>query len=66
MDIANNSRRSMFEGFTRRDVVIGVIALIVAAVLTVEGMYYVLRTFVVARPDPLYLQGGLKPIETIK
>jgi hypothetical protein len=56
----------MFEGFTRRDVVIGVIALIVASVLTVESVYYVLRTFVVTRPDPLYLQGGLKPTQGIK
>ena len=56
----------MFHDFTRRDVVIGAIALIAATVLTVEGTYYVLHSYVLNRPDPLYRQGGMKPGQLIK
>lgn len=56
----------MFHGFSRRDVVLGAIALIAATVLTVEGTYYVLHGYVLSRPDPLYRQGGMKPGQIAK
>jgi hypothetical protein len=56
----------MFDGFNKRDIVIGVIALIAATVLTVEGTYYVLHSYVLSRPDPLYQQGGPTPGQTGK
>ena len=56
----------MFEEFSKRDVVIGVAALIVAAALTIEGTYSLLHAYVVSRPDPLYRQGGLKPSQVAK
>jgi hypothetical protein len=56
----------MFHGFTRRDLVIGAIAMFAATVLTVEGTYYVLHSYVLNRPDPLHQQGGMKPGQVIK
>jgi hypothetical protein len=56
----------MFGEFSKRDVVIAVITLIVATALTIEGTYYVLRSYVMSRPDPLYQQGGLKPNQVAK
>jgi len=56
----------MFGRFSKRDVVIGVVALIVASALTIEGTYYVPRAYVMSRPDPLYQQGGLKPSRVVK
>jgi hypothetical protein len=56
----------MFGDFSKRDVVIAVITLIVATALTIEGTYYVLRSYVMSRPDPLYQQGGLKPNQIAK
>jgi hypothetical protein len=51
----------MFGEFSKRDVVIAV-----ATVLTIEGTYYVLHSYVMSRPDPLYQQGGLKPNQVAK
>jgi hypothetical protein len=52
----------MFEGLTRRDVVIAAIILVAAIVLTVEGMYYGLHRYVLDNPAaPLTTQGGLAP-----
>jgi hypothetical protein len=56
----------MFGEYTKRDIVIGVAALIAAAVLTIEGTYYILHSYVMNRPDPIYQQGGLKPEQAIK
>lgn len=56
----------MLGEFSKRDVVIAVIILIVATALTIEGTYYVLRSYVMSRPDPLYQQGGLKPNQIAK
>jgi hypothetical protein len=56
----------MFGKFSKRDVVIGVVALIVASALTIEGTYYVLHGYVMSRPDPLYQQGGLRPSQVVK
>jgi hypothetical protein len=52
----------MFEGLTRRDVVIAAIILVAAIALTVEGMYYGLHRYVLDSPAaPLTKQGGLTP-----
>ena len=57
----------MFEGLTRREIVIIVIALIVVVALTIEGTYYGLHRFVLDNPnDPLTRQGGLKRDQQIK
>ncbi len=52
----------MFEGLTRRDVVIASIILIATVALTVEGTYYGLHRYVLDNPaaSPTQ-QGGLKP-----
>ena len=53
-------------GFTKRDVAIGAIAMILATGLTVFGTNYVLHKFVLDNPnDPLTRQGGLKPEQQI-
>jgi hypothetical protein len=57
----------MFEGLTKREMVIVVIALIVVVALTIEGTYYGLHRFVLDNPnDPLTRQGGLKRDQQIK
>ena len=57
----------MFEGLTRREMVIVLIALIVVVALTIEGTYYGLHRFVLDNPnDPLTRQGGLKRDQQIK
>ena len=51
----------MFEGLTRREMLIVLIALIVVVALTIEGTYYGLHRFLLDNPtDPLARQGGLK------
>ena len=57
----------MLEGLTKRDVVIAVIAILAAAVLTIEGVYFGLNRFALDTPnDPLTRQGGLNPGQRIK
>jgi hypothetical protein len=52
----------MFKEFTRLDIAIAVVAMIVATALTILGTNYVLHRFVLDNPnDPLTHQGGLKP-----
>ena len=51
----------MFEGLTRRDVVIAAIILIATVALAVEGTYYGLHRYVLDSPAGLPTQGGLKP-----
>jgi hypothetical protein len=46
---------------SKRTVVIIAIAMIVAAALTIEGTYFVLKTFVFDPNDPLTKAGGLSP-----
>jgi hypothetical protein len=49
----------MFEGLTRREMVIVLIALTAIVALTIEGTYYGLHRFVLDNPnDPLARQGG--------
>jgi len=38
-----------------------VAAMIVATGVTIWGTWFVLNTYVMARPDPLYRAGGLSP-----
>ena len=46
--------------FSKREIVFFVLAMIAAAALTVEGTYYILKTFVIGNPnDPLTKAGGL-------
>jgi hypothetical protein len=57
----------MFEGLTRRDVVIAAIILIAAVALTVEGTYYGLHRYVLDSPAAsLTRQGGLAPNQQAK
>jgi hypothetical protein len=52
----------MFQGLTRRHVIIAMIGAIVAAALTVEGIYYVLHRFVLTNPnDPQRLHSDKPP-----
>jgi hypothetical protein len=52
----------MFEGLTRRDVVIAAIILIATVAVTVEGTYYGLHRYVLDNPAaPPTQQSGLKP-----
>jgi hypothetical protein len=56
----------MFEGITKRDIVISLIATVVATALTIFGVNYVLRKFMLDDPnDPLTHQGGLSPQQQI-
>jgi hypothetical protein len=57
----------MFQGLTRREIVVVVIALIAVVALTIEGTYYGLHKFLLDNPnDPLTKQGGLKPDQKTK
>jgi hypothetical protein len=57
----------MLEGLTKRDVVIALIAILAAAVLTIEGAYYGLHRFMLDNlDDPLTKQGGLNPDQQIR
>ena len=52
----------MFEGLTRRDVVIAAIIVMAVVALTVEGTYYGLHRYVLDGPAGSQTkQGGLKP-----
>jgi hypothetical protein len=52
---------AMFEGLTRREMVIVLIVLIAVVALTIVGTYYGLHRFLLDNPnDPLARQGGLK------
>ena len=45
--------------FSRRSIIIFIIIMIAATVLTVEGTYYALKTFVFDASDPIVKAGGL-------
>jgi hypothetical protein len=50
----------MFEGLTRRDVVVAAIILIATVALTVEGVYFGLHRYLLDNPAaPPAQQGGL-------
>ena len=50
--------------FGKREVVLFALMMIAATVLTIEGTYYVLKTFVLSNPnDPLEKAGGLSPMQ---
>jgi hypothetical protein len=56
--------RSSGGEFTKREIVLFVLVMIVATFLTVEGTLFVLRTFVLNKPnDPLTKAGGLSPFQ---
>jgi hypothetical protein len=57
---APNDKRSR-----RTDVIIA-LAMIAATALTIEGTYFVLKTFVFDQNDPLEKAGGLKPDQIIR
>jgi hypothetical protein len=56
----------MFGDFSKRTILLFVVGAIAATAITVELTYFVLQTFVMDRPDPLYSRGGLKPNQQIK
>jgi hypothetical protein len=52
--------RSIGGEFSKREIVLFVLAMLVATFLTIEGTHYVLRTFVLGHPgDPLEKTSGL-------
>jgi hypothetical protein len=51
----------MARDLSRRSIVILVLAMIVATGVTIWGTRFILHTYVMARPDPLYKAGGLTP-----
>ena len=52
----------MFEGLTRRDIVIAAIIVMAVVALTVEGTYYGLHRYVLDRPaGPQTKQDGSQP-----
>jgi hypothetical protein len=54
-------------GFSRRTIVLIILALIAAAALTIEGTYLILNAFVLHDPsDPLTKAGGLLPEQKAK
>lgn len=53
--------------FSKRTIVLIVLAMIAAAALTIEGTYLVLENFVLDNPnDPLTKTGGLSPDQNAK
>jgi hypothetical protein len=50
--------------FSKREIVLFILVMIAATALTVEGTYYILKTFVIGNPnDPLTRAGGLSPLQ---
>jgi flagellar basal body-associated protein FliL len=48
--------------FSKRSIIIFIIVLIAATALTVEGVYFALKTFVLENPDdPITKAGGSTP-----
>jgi hypothetical protein len=57
----------MFEGFSKRDFVTLIGALIVVCGLSAWGSLFVIKKYVIGeRDDPLYRAGGLKPKQEIQ
>jgi hypothetical protein len=55
-------KRSAGGQFSRREIVLFVLVMIVATALTIEATNYVLKTFVLSNPDdPLTKPGGFSP-----
>jgi hypothetical protein len=53
--------------FNKREIVLFALAMIVATVVTIEGTYLLLRTFVLFDPnDPLTKAGGLSTEQTLR
>jgi hypothetical protein len=53
--------------FTKREMVLFILAMIAATALTVEGTYYILKTFVISNPnDPLTKAGGLSSPQVLQ
>jgi hypothetical protein len=56
------SERSTRSEFSKREIVLFVLVMILATALTLWGTFYVLKTFVIGSPnDPLTNAGGLSP-----
>jgi hypothetical protein len=61
--MSDPERHKEFE-FSRRTIVLIILAMIAAAALTIEGTYLVLNAFVLHDPyDPLRKAGGLSPAQ---
>lgn len=54
------------EDFSRRTITLSVIGLLVAAILTIAGVYAIIDQFVVNHNDPIQKAGGLKPSQKTK
>jgi hypothetical protein len=53
----------MAQDLSKRSIAVLIVAMIVATAVTVWGTRFVLHTYVMARPDPLYKAGGLTPVQ---
>jgi hypothetical protein len=51
----------MAQDLGRRSIVIIAAVMIAATALTIWSTWFILHTYVMTRPDPLYKAGGLKP-----
>jgi hypothetical protein len=51
----------MARDLNRQSIALLIAAMIVATGVTIWGTWFVLHTYVMARPDPLYKAGGLSP-----
>ncbi len=57
----------MFEGFSKREIVGFVVALIVVCVLSGWGGIFVVKKYIIGdRDDPLARAGGLKPLQELQ
>jgi hypothetical protein len=56
--------RSAGSNFSKREIVLFVLVMILATALTVWGTFYVLKTFVLGNPsDPVTKAGGPSPLQ---
>jgi hypothetical protein len=51
----------MAQDISRRSIAVFAVTMIAATALTIWGTWFVLHTYVMTRPDPLYRAGGLAP-----
>jgi hypothetical protein len=62
--VGAEGKGEMTHEFSKRTIVIFIIVMIAATVLTVEGTYYALKTFVLDDTnDPITTAGGLTPAQ---
>jgi hypothetical protein len=59
-----NAPWSAASKFSKREIVIFVLGMIVATALTIEGTNFILKTFMIGNQnDPLTRAGGLSPLQ---